>query len=102
MDWFPVSIPGLSHFSLPLFIEAPSQEGGTKEVFDEEFLDSPIEETIDDQFMETKHRKKNKTRKHKPNLKKERITIKVESKANPKKRTRKAVKKLRVRKTRRT
>lgn len=111
MDWFPISIPTLSNFSLPFTNETPPQEGGMKLMIQEEYPDSPIEETVYNQFMNT--RKKNKTRKQplKDSNKDSKKDSKKESKErNPRKtvklrnkpRTRKAVKKLRVRKTKRT
>lgn len=115
MDWFPISIPTLSNFSLPFTNETPPQEGGMKLMIQEEYPDSPIEETVYNQFMNT--RKKNKTRKQplkeskKDSNKDSNKDSKKESKErNPRKtvklrnkpRTRKAVKKLRVRKTKRT
>lgn len=111
MDWFPVSIPELSNFSLPFMSQSPQQEGGMKLMIQEEYPDSPIEETVYNQFMNT--RKKNKTRKQplKHSNKDTNKDTKKESKErNPRKtiklrnkpRTRKAVKKLRVRKTKRT
>ena len=118
MDWFPVSISGLSNFSLPLFIDTPTQEGGAKETFQEEYPDLPMEETMDIPFMNDmdkentstktpktrkppKEGKKNKTRKQNPELmSKQKRTLKQPNKSH-KKRTRKAIHKLRVRKTRR-
>lgn len=115
MDWFPVSIPELSNFSLPFMSQSPQQEGGMKLMIQEEYPDSPIDETVYNQFMNT--RKKNKTRKqplkhsNKDSNKDTTKDTKKESKErNPRKtiklrnkpRTRKAVKKLRVRKTKRT
>lgn len=111
MDWFPVSISGLSNFSLPFTSQTPQQEGGMKLMIQEEYADSPIDETVYNQFMNT--RKKNKTRKQplKESKKDSNKDTKKESKErNPRKtiklrnkpRTRKAVKKLRVRKTKRT
>ena len=116
MDWFPVSISGLSNFSLPLFIEPHIQEGGAKETFQEEFPELPMEETMDTPFMndmdkentvskshETpkKQTKKKKTRKQHPETNpKQKRTLKQPNQSN-KKQTRKAIRKLRVRKTRR-
>lgn len=104
MNWFPISLQGLTEYSLPFSLGGP-QQGGTKDkTIQETFENSPIEESVYNTFMngepDQKSPDRKKTRKMtKQPQKKER---KTEKKSTKKKRTRKAVKKLRMRKTKRS
>ena len=95
MDWFPINIPELAKFSLPISLGS-FQQGGLKDASEDiEFSDKPIDDKTYDTLVDRAKVKRATTRKRK--AKQQRKTQKYAN--DDMKQTRRRIKKLRMRKT---